>query len=260
MAMIPAIMERLREEPFTNITLLKMLESYASDIRCWLVEQEHHWGTLLLLPTEASAYDRHTYPDTDYVAFIAASSAQVVPKLIEPIPAGAKLVFKLQKAEYARRLAEYYRLEKARAFISFTSPSGGATEYSLDAEVAVHDRPDDRLLPLWYANGYRKEEIEQYFARDALSFTVFEGETPVSTCLAFPNYESIWEVGAVHTREDRRGRGLARKVVCAALHTLTKNGSTPRYSVLETNTASVRLAESVGLLPFVTLEHYPVTR
>jgi hypothetical protein len=44
--------------------------------------------------------------------------------------------------------------------------------------------------------------------------------------------------------------------VRTALAELGKRGLAPRYQVEEHNTASIALARSVGLAPFVTITHY----
>ncbi|CAN5382169.1 hypothetical protein BH10PSE6_BH10PSE6_10400 [soil metagenome] len=66
---------------------------------------------------------------------------------------------------------------------------------------------------------------------------------------------SFTSAGVVAAAGHRRG-GLAARVVRTALAELGKRGLAPRYQVEEHNTASIALARSVGLAPFVTITHY----
>ncbi|MEF3302834.1 GNAT family N-acetyltransferase [Paenibacillus sp. GYB003] len=239
-----------------NVTPLKMLEAHGETIECRVLEERGQAGVLLALPTEASAYDRRTYPDADYIVMIDCQDEALFRKLVRHAPAGSKPVFKLNRPEHANMLAGLYRLERTRAYVSYTAAAGDRYVHASDARVVAGDKPDDDLMPFWMKNGYEREEIERYFRAGAASFTIREDGRPVSTCLAFPNYKSIWEIGAVHTAETHRGRGLAKRVVGASVGHVLAKGLTPRYQTLETNEASIRLARSVGLVPFVMLEHY----
>ena len=78
----------------------------------------------------------------------------------------------------------------------------------------------------------------------------------VSACFAFENHGPVWEVGGVVTAPEHRRKGLGARVVRAALAELSRRGLAPRYQVEEHNTASIGLANSVGLTPFLTITHY----
>ena len=78
----------------------------------------------------------------------------------------------------------------------------------------------------------------------------------MSTCFVFKNYADIWEIGGVYTASAYRRQGLGTRIVKTAIRTLRDRAKRPRYQVLETNEASIRLAESLGLERFVTTEHY----
>jgi len=121
--------------------------------------------------------------------------------------------------------------------------------------VVAHDTVDDGVLPLWMENGYSLQEIQQYFAKGAKAYTLYRGGFPISTCLTFVNYRHIWEVGAVHTIAPYRRKGYGKIVVSAAINDLLRRGCLPRYQVEETNSNSIRLAETLGLQKVVTLEH-----
>lgn len=248
------MIELLEKDALTNITLLKMIECCADRIQSVILEEGRHWGVMLLLPAQSFPYDQRTYPEADYIVMMDYSSDSLFPRLMSFLPTEANLVFKLQREKYKSRLSELYPLQKARSFHSYTSPS--EARFLSDANVVISGTLDDRLLPLWSNNGYDRAEIEHYFANGASSFTIYREESPASTCLVFRNYKHVWEIGAVHTLEKWRGGGLAKKAVAAAVHWLVSKGLTPRYQVLETNEPSMKLAESAGLVRFVTLDHY----
>ena len=81
-------------------------------------------------------------------------------------------------------------------------------------------------------------------------------ETAVCACLAYHNYNNIWEIGALHTLPTARRQGHAQKVVAAAVHHLQINQLRPRYQFHESNHASQQLAKKLGLIPFLTTTHF----
>ncbi|WP_405113398.1 GNAT family N-acetyltransferase [Paenibacillus sp. FSL K6-1217] len=247
-------MDRLRRNPLKNVTLLKMLTAYHAQIDSVLIEQQEEWGVLLLMPAATFAYDHRTYPEADTVVLMDYSSPEVFPALLKLLPKDAKLVFKLQEDAYRQALEPYFTLRRVRSLYSYSSAEG--QRFSADEACVVSETIDERLLPLWMANDYSLEEITQYFADGAFAVSLFEGDTPLSTCMVYRNEERIWEIGGVHTAEAARQRGLAQRVVRTAVYHTLQRGYIPRYQVLENNFASIRLAESIGLTRAVTLEHW----
>lgn len=249
-----AIMERLRRNPLKNITLLKMMTAYHSQIDSTLIEQEDHWGVLLQMPAVTFPYDHRTYPEADTVVLMDYSSPEVFPALLKLLPRDARLVFKLQEDAYREALEPYFTLHKVRSLYSYSTAAGQT--FSADAGCKLSETMDERLLPLWIANDYTLAEISHYFQEGAFSVSLFERDVPLSTCMVFRNEESVWEIGAVHTAAAARKKGLAQRVVRTALYHTLQRGYIPRYQVLEDNLASIRLAESIGLTPAVKLEHW----
>ncbi|WP_340023775.1 GNAT family N-acetyltransferase [Paenibacillus sp. FSL K6-1096] len=249
-----AMMGRLRQNPLKNITLLKMLTAYHAQIDSVLIEQEQDWGVLLLMRAGTFGYDQRTYPEADTVVLMDYSSPEVFPALLERLPREAKLVFKLQEQAYRQALEPYFTLRRVRSLYSYSTDGGPG--FRVDEDCILSESVDERLLPLWMANDYTMEELRHYFEEGAFSVSLFDGDTPLSTCIVYRNEERVWEIGAVHTAEEARQRGLAQRVVrTAVVHTLDR-GYIPRYQVLESNLASIRLAESIGLTRAVTLEHW----
>ena len=58
------------------------------------------------------------------------------------------------------------------------------------------------------------------------------------------------------TAPSQRRKGFAARVVRTALAELAARGLAPRYQVEEHNKASIHLANSIGLVPFLTIVHY----
>ncbi len=249
------IKKRLAENPLENISHLKMIESYGEVIQSFAEVDGPDWGAVLLLPVAASPFDRATYPEAEFVVYLAGSGLPVE-RLLTLIPRKANLIFKLQRPELKTLLERNgFELTRQRAYITYSCPSG--SNYSFDREVAVGQQPDGRLIPLWEWNGYVRKEIEGYFAKGAYWYAVHDlNGLPACACLTFPNHGRVWEIGAVHTVEEQRRRGLARKVVSSALAHLLSMDFIPRYQAAETNSASIRLAEAIGLKEIVRLEHY----
>nr|WP_280636984.1 GNAT family N-acetyltransferase [Rhizobium sp. 16-449-1b] len=81
-------------------------------------------------------------------------------------------------------------------------------------------------------------------------------DEPQSLCFVFRNYGAVWEIGGVYTAENSRGRGFAGKVVRTALAELAKRNMLSRYQVSADNSASIRVAEKLGMQRFMTLTHH----
>ncbi|PYI53735.1 GNAT family N-acetyltransferase [Paenibacillus flagellatus] len=236
-----------------NITLLKMLDAYGDRIGCEVRERGADWGVLLRLPSALSAYDREAYPEAESVVFVAGSDARSIRPLIEELTPDGDLVFKVQRNEYRVEIERVFRAERRRAFYTYTRTEPiGRAEFGT---VAEGDGFDERLAPLWSSNGYGAEELRRMFAGGAKSYTVYERGKPVSACLTFRNYGTVWEIGALRTRDEYRGKGCARLAAGAAVDRLLARGLVPRYQAAAENAASIRVAESLGLVRAVTLEH-----
>lgn len=245
----------LENDPLRNIVLLKTLCYYPQATHCHFMEGPAGAGALLLLPGDASSFDRRSYPGTDHVVFIAATDPDVLPELLQHVPRGKRLLFKLMDPHDRLQVSRFFGLERATAYVSYTAPAGRRYPAALD--VAVSGNPSDACRDLYAAMGHSREELNLRFAQgQARSFTVYENKKPLASCFTFPNYGRIHEIAGVYSDAGHRRRGLARKVVETALHHLGDTGLWARYQVQEDNRASVRLAESIGLRHVVTYEHW----
>ena len=249
----------LRCNPLRNIVLLKMLTAHPHAVQSYYHQVGDDAGVLLLLPTHAFAYDRQTYPTAQQVVILTAAAPSVVTALLPAIPTGCTLVFKLMDDDTRRVIAEHFVLERVRAFISYTG--NNASLFRLWHEVVIAKTVDERCYPLFTTQGLAPDEVVHYFADGkAHSFTLYEhndpaGE-PIAACLTYQNFEQVYEIGGVFTIERERLKGHARKIVETALHTLLQTSCIPRYNVHEANRPSIHLAESLGLQPFVVVEHW----
>jgi GNAT superfamily N-acetyltransferase len=249
----------LRRDLLRNIVALKMLDAYHDAMEVYVHADRFGEGVLLLLPTYVSPFDRRTYPSTDYVVLLSATHPAVVRSLLPRIPDGCALVFKLTDAGDRQVIEQRFALSRATAYISYTAPAG--REFTASDAAVVSERVDERCFELYAAQGYEREEVERYFsAGQALSFALYRQDAPIAACFAYPNFEHIYEIGAVYTLPDERRRGHARVLVETALHLLGRRGYLPRYQVHEINQPSIRLAQTIGLEPFVIMEHWLCAR
>jgi RimJ/RimL family protein N-acetyltransferase len=250
---IEAVISYLKTDPLKHVVHLKMLDAYGGHIRCHYEQDGAQAAILLLLPTGVSAYDARTYPQTDFVVLPVGSDGGTVRRVIRQVPWERSLVFKFADALTRDAVLQDHPLERTRAFFSYTSHD---PFFQPQPSVTLSGELDEKVIPFYRENGYTPDELDGYFRQGALSFTVYEQGEPLSTCMVFRNYGDIWEIGGVYTPPAQRRKGYARLTVETALHALLTRGRVPRYNVLEGNTASIRLAESLGMQRFVTVEHF----
>ncbi|CAN5665993.1 hypothetical protein BH10CHL1_BH10CHL1_05490 [soil metagenome] len=245
----------LNQNPLKNIVLLKMLQAYGALIQCYYVEQASSAGVLLLLPTQAFAFDRHTYPSTEYVVLLSTTGPTATELLLPLIPTACNLVFKLID-QYDRAVIEQrFTLNRVTAYLSYTAPP--THEFATANDVHVSTSLDQACLAIYVAQGHAATDVQQFFAtQQAIAFTCYAEATPLATCFAYQNFADIWEIGGVYTVAQARRQGYAKRIVQTALHVLQAQHRTPRYQVHEQNTPSVALAEALGLYQFLTVEHF----
>jgi GNAT superfamily N-acetyltransferase len=238
-----------------NIVLLKMLHAYPNAIRCYYTESPAAAGVLLLLPTQASAFDSQTYPASKFVVFLSTTDPAAAQALLLHIPRDCNLVFKLMDARDQAAVEHQFPLRRITSYLSYTSPAG--SDFPRSPHISVADTIDPRCLNLYAEQGHSPKEVQEYFTSEqALSFALYQGHIPISVCFAYRNFGEVWEIGGVYTMESKRRQGYARQVVETALHVLLRYNRIPRYQVHESNRPSIHLAENLGLRRFVTMEHF----
>ena len=246
--------EALSSEPLRHIVLLKQLLAYPDSVRVHRVAGAAGTAMLVALDVAASSYDRQTYPGAALAAFISSDDPDLTASLLRHLPRDVGIVFKLSGEADLAPVAAQFPVERRTAFVSFSS----AATFQPDPGIRVTSRPGDAAFRLFAEQGHERSWLEPML-RAGSAFACVAGddddETP-SACIAFENYGSVWEVGGVVTAPAQRRKGHAARVVGTALAELSARRLTPRYQVEEHNTASIRLAQTIGLAPFLTIVHY----
>lgn len=257
-ATVRETIDELARDPLHNVVLLKQLLSFPDHVRVHRATGSRGTATLVALDVSASAYDRHAYPDARIAAFIASDHPDLTASLLSHLPDRTGIVFKLSRPDDLAAVERRFAVTRRTAFISFTSSCPVVPALVESEPVArVVSALDDATFDLLEAQGHERCWLEPRL-RDGKAFAcVLERDDGVaSACFAFENFAPVWEVGGVLTVPSHRRRGHATRVVRRALAELADRGLTPRYQVEEGNLPSIRLAESVGLVPFVTIAHY----
>ncbi|GEM_PF-511492 len=244
----------LRRDPLRNIVALKMLQSYSADIRCWYTEQGDSTGVLLRLPTALSPFDATYYPNTSEVVLLNTQDATTALRLLKYIPTDTHLVFKTSAAHEQALVSRHFGAQRTTAFLSYTW--NNATPRRRHEDVRVSDQIDQTTLDLILQRGHDRDEIQQLFANgNAFCCTYYRGQQALGACMAFVNFEHIWEIGALFVVPEARRQGIARQLVETTLHEFEARKLVPRYVTQEDNHASQQLAESLGLHMFTATTH-----
>lgn len=241
----------LRRDPLRNVVILKYLLANRDIAVVRQVTRGDDVATVLLLPIDVVSYDRRHYPEIDLSATIISTSHELTRTLLDDIPAGRSLLFRLGSDADRDVIAKRFALTRRNAFLSFThrDPPSALGEVGTDPATAPWD--------LFAEQGHDAAWLAPLL-RDGRAFhaVVLDGGTAVAACFAFEIDTGLWEIGGVFTRPTQRGRGLARRVVIAALGELRRRNVTPRYQVADANTPSIALARSLGMTQFQTLTHF----
>jgi GNAT superfamily N-acetyltransferase len=249
----PAVIEALARDPLRHIVLLKQLVAYPAHVKVHRVSGAAGTATLVALDTSVSSYDRHAYPKAGIAAFISSDHPELTASLMSHVPRGVGIVFKLSSEADLAAVASHFPVARRTAFVSFTSAGGSPP----GPGVQVTSAPSDAALRMFETQGHDQAWLRLLLGGGKAFACVLErGGDAVSACLAYENYGAVWEVGGVVTAPSHRRQGLGKLVVRTALAQLAGRGLAPRYQVEEHNTASIALARSVGLAPFLTIVHY----
>lgn len=245
--------EELARDPLPHIVLLKQLLAYPEHVTVHRVSGPRGTAMLVALDTSVSAYDRQAYPKASVAAFISSDDPVLTAALLAHVPQGAGIVFKLSTEADLAVVAARFAVTRRTAFVSFTTTGGGKA----DPGVRVTSTPGDGAFALFETQGHDRAWLEPMLREGRAIACVLELDGDLqSACFAFENYGTVWEVGGVVTALAHRRQGLGARLVRTALAELASRELAPRYQVEEDNEASIRLARSVGLAPFLTIVHY----
>lgn len=246
----------LARDPLRHIVLLKQLLAYPDHVKAFRVADTAGSAILLALEASANAYDRQTYPEAEVVAFIASDHPDLTASLLSCLPRGVGVVFKLSREADLHPVQTKFSVVRRTAFVSFTSDC----VMERDTEVRVTTTPVEAAFRMFETQGHKRSWVDSVLASGrAFACVLEQSGDAASVCLVYENWGSVWEVGGVVTAPAHRRKGLGARVVRTALATLSERGLKPRYQVEEHNAASIALAQSVGLMPFVTITHYPTS-
>jgi GNAT superfamily N-acetyltransferase len=245
--------DTLSSEPLRHIVLLKQLLAYPDHVKVHHASGAAGTAMLVALDVSASAYDRQTYPGAAIAAFVSSDDPELTASLLLNLPRDVGIVFKLSREADLAPVAALFPVDRRTSFVSFTS-SG---RYRPDPGIRVTSEPGDSAFRLFAEQGHERSWLEPMLSAGSAFACVADddGETR-SACIAFENYGPVWEVGGVVTAPAHRRKGCAKRVVGTALAELSARGLAPRYQVEEHNTASISLAQTIGLVPFLTIVHY----
>ncbi|MCG8480206.1 MAG: GNAT family N-acetyltransferase [Spirochaetales bacterium] len=248
--------EVLARDVFAHLVTLKMLALYRDACSVAVYRGADGWAIRTEVAAARVPWDRSAYPGVTTVTLIDGTDRAVMRRAADETPDGPT-VFKIHDPDLVRRFDASARFRWVRSFVSYTTPSAPWTPPEPPAaSVERHRDYQDEALSHFVANGYSETEIREHLRRGGVWFGVRREGRLAAVCIAFPNYGDVWEIGGVHTVSGQRRRGLARAVVCAAIGDLVRDGRRPRYQFRHDNDPSRALAESVGLIPTLTVAHY----
>ncbi len=255
---VQAAIDDLARDPLRHVVLLKQLLAYPEHVKIHRVAGPEGAATLVVLDVAASPYDRQAYPRAAIAAFIASDHPDLTAALLSHLPTsdvspGAGIVFKLSSDADLAPIDARFPVVRRTAFISFTVSRGVTPAPG----VHITSAPGDDAFRLLETQGHDRAWLAPLLGSGKAFACVAErdGET-CAACIAFENYGAVWEVGGVVTAPSHRRQGLGTRVVRTTLAELAARGLVPRYQVEEHNAASIGLARSVGLAPFLTIVHY----
>jgi GNAT superfamily N-acetyltransferase len=245
--------DELARDPLRHVVLLKHLLAYPEHVKVHRVCGPEGAATLVALDTSASPYDRQAYPKAAVAAFVSSDHPTLTASLMSHVPRGVGIVFKLSSEADLAAVESQFPVTRRTAFVSFTSVGGCEPAPG----VHVTSTPGDAVLRMFETQGHDRAWLKSLLRSGKAFACVLEGGgDAVSACLAFENHGPVWEVGGVVTDPSHRRQGFGTRVVRTALAQLAERGLAPRYQVEEHNKASIALARSVGLEPFLTIVHY----
>ncbi len=247
-----------RTDPLKYLVHLKYMYLYGDSITCSVVEQKGRIAVLLRYPTGRVVWDAATYSDAEYVLLPAAETVEMAEVLLSDLRQSGLLarpqVIKFCELETESLMCGALKLQFARALTSYTSTADAYFE--ADPDVRMESQPNKSHMEAFIENGYSVEEVLADFAKGAKLFSLYEGDTLLSNCMTYRNFDTVWEVAGVHTSAFARRKGYARRVVQTALAYVLGEGYIPRYHVEDVNKASINLAEGLGLKPCLRFNHY----
>ena len=250
---VQAAIDALAPEPLRHLVLLKHLLAYPDQVTVHRAAGAEGAAIMVVLSAAVAPYDREAYPRAAIAALVSSDDPRLTQLLMGALPRGVGIVFKLSGDADLAAVRSQFAVDRRTAFISFSATG----TFRPVPDVRVTREPGDAAFRLFETQGHDRAWLEPLLeSGKAFAAVLVRDGDPVSACFAFENFGRVWEVGGVVTSPSHRKRGLGASVVRATLAELGSRGLAPRYQAEESNEASIRLAQSVGLAPFLTIVHY----
>lgn len=253
-----SVLNMLWRNPLENSVILKFLQNAPDSVTGYHIAANGESATMLVIDNRCNDYDRATYPTATSTVLISSDHPNLTHALVQALPDHETLMFKLSKDADRDVVARYFPLKRQRALLSFSTQHHSAcSECIFDKRLVINQNPRRAPFELFAAQGHGQGWLSPLL-ENAQAFTCMfeENGKASSACFAFQVNDNLWEIGGVYTLPQARRRKLAQSVVSAAVTELLRSNRLPRYQVEETNTASILLAESLGMTRCLTLTHY----
>ncbi|HEX9897203.1 MAG TPA: GNAT family N-acetyltransferase [Dehalococcoidales bacterium] len=242
----------LEKDTSKHLSTLKYMSLYRDHADIELIEDVPEWAVLVTVPTNILSYDTETYPKAEKAIFINGSSNELKCRLLHTLP-NSNYILRLNESLDLSCIESQFEILKGNSFISY---SCSTFNNSIKSNISPKAKIPNEAARIIARNGYTKNEIKKYFDNGAFWFGLTLKNEIKSACFIYQNYGDIWEIAGVHTIETDRNHGYARIVVNSALKYLLERNFVPRYETDAHNINSARLAQSLGMKPFLTIEHF----
>jgi GNAT superfamily N-acetyltransferase len=207
----------------------------------WFIEL-NRYGTLYL-HTRGGVIDGILVRDGWYFYRIAADDVECAAKLMNKIPNDRAVGFAGLPMTFRHIAVERFgKPEWESKSVTYVLPNSVEVP-----EPSVEIKPlrevDCLQVAMYWPHGSDLEYM-RHLVDTQPSFAVYEGGFPVSYAML----HSDGAMGFLHTMDHARGRGFAKQISFALIRWLRENGRTPFCYVIETNTPSRTLCESLGMV------------
>jgi len=240
-----AFMAALQHDPMQNIALLRHAILFKETARYF--ECVTGRDRIVHFPKDLSHHDRSNYPSAATVSIL--HTGHGLDELRNFCPPGEHIA-KLAVIPGADWLTETLALFGLTTSRHITLPPDPACRIEQSTVL------DPEAAPLFRLVGWSAADVADSLEHGGLVFSLYWNDQLASVCLYHPVYENIWELGALATRQDLQGKGLATRLVAHVINHGLDAGLKTRYNVVSTNQHSLAVAAKCGLQTFTTLRHY----
>ncbi len=174
----------LAAEPLRNLGLLKPLLAYPRHVRAHRVAADQGTAIMVTLDAAASAYDRHAYPGAALAAFIESDHPALTSALLDAVPHGAGVVFKLSRDVDAVAVGARFAITRRTAFLPFTTEGGGERA----PDTVVTQEPGDDAYRLFAMRDHAREWLEPLRISGHAGMASTKSAAPATTAATAPPF------------------------------------------------------------------------